>query len=136
MARNRGAKAGDQRSFFEGLAKIALHALAEHALLVEIIWIGGDQDGRNPEAAAHQVSVKLHPRHVRHVNVRHQAMGRSQSWRCQKFRRGREWRDGVAHGLYQPAQGITKRLIIVDNRDQRIFGHRRSTIVQRVLWQG
>ncbi len=116
-ARESGTKAADQVGLLQRLAKVALDTLGQHALPEAIIRMGGDEDRGYCVPCFDQMSIKLHTRHCRHMNIGDQAGGGSERGGCEEFGGGREHRNCVAQGLEEPSQGVAEGLVVIDDRD-------------------
>jgi hypothetical protein len=114
-ARDSGMETVDQYSLLQWLVKIAPNSLTEHPRLDAIIRVSGDENRWDRLPCSVQVHEQLDAGHFRHVNIGDQAGGRRESGGCKKLGGGWKYRNAIAERFEQPAHGIAKGLIVIDD---------------------
>jgi len=89
-----------------------------------LVRVCGNENRRDRVPLIDQVSVELDPGHSRHLNVSDQARGCSEERRCQEIGCRGERLGRVAQRCHELPHGFAKGLVILDDRDQSMFGHR------------
>src|SRR5215475_8304436 len=85
--------------------------------LAHPIGVRRDDDGRNLQAVAHQIVVKLQAGHFWHLQIDNQAFGESSRQRVDKLFRGPK-RLGLKPTMKQcRSQGLQHRQVVIDNSD-------------------
>jgi hypothetical protein len=111
------------------LTEVTNDPTLQNALPGDLIRISGNEDRRNRVARIYEMSVELNSSHARHLNVADQARGFSEERRCQEIGRRRKRFDGVAQRRHEFPHGFAKGLIVLDDRDQCRFRHRRFSFL-------
>ena len=110
------------------LGEVTKDTVLQGAFADGLIRVCGNEDGRNCVARIDEMSVELNAGHSRHLDVADQACGLRKERRCEEIGCRRERFDGVAQRRHELPHGFAKRLIILDDRYQRTFRHRRFNL--------
>jgi len=100
------------------LAKVTNDPIVQGAGPVNVIRVGRHEDRRNRVPRLNEVSVEFEPGHGRHMAVGDQASRFDETRRCEEIGCRRESFDGVARRLQEPAHGLAKEAIILNDRNQ------------------
>jgi len=107
--------------FVKWLAQVAHDPVVQGAIPVYIIGERGHENCRNRAARVDEASIELEPRHDRHVDVGDQTGRFGEARGREKFGGRRKHLDRIAQRSHEPTQGLTKRLIIFNDRNQYLF---------------
>ena len=106
----------------EWLVEVTKYPILPGSGLHNVIGICRHEDCWNHVARSDEAPMQLVSVHPRHVDVGDQADGFTDARRCEEIRCRREDLDGIAERPHEPSHGFEKVPIIVDDRNQRVFG--------------
>src|SRR5438270_9855073 len=110
----------EQIILLEGLAQVTNDAGSQRPLPNAVVGVSGNQDGRNKLSQNRQVAVQIEPGHPGHLHIGNQARGAADVARAQKLFCGRSGLNPISHRLYEALERLAHRLVIVDDRNQRL----------------
>jgi hypothetical protein len=117
------------------LAKVTNDPIVQGARPDVVIGEGRHEDRRNRMPHINEASVELESGHRGHVKVSDQAGGFAKAGGSEEIGGRWEGLDTVAQRPHQPSHGLTKELIVFDDRDQWRFRHTASgTLLWVALW--
>jgi hypothetical protein len=105
------------------LAQVTQDPIVQGASPVGIAGKGRHEDGRNGVARVDKPPAEFEAGHGGHMDVSDQASCFGQVWGREKFGCRRKNVDGMTQRSHEPAHGLTKEAIIIDNRNQYLFHH-------------
>jgi hypothetical protein len=120
-----------QRLFPEGFVQKVHRAAFKRSLSRVVIDMRGDEDDRDIGVVRYQLTLKLESVHAGHPDIENQASRIARLIRTQERFRRRKTLRPKADGLDQIVERIPKRVVVVDNRNERTLGHA-ATISSRV----
>ena len=95
----------------------------EGPLARAVICVRGNEDNRDPPVGRNDLTLQIESVHARHSHIENQACRIARLIRTQKRFRRRETLRPKADRSDQIVEGIPKRVVIVDNRNERNPGH-------------
>jgi hypothetical protein len=105
------------------LTQVTHDPIVQGASPVNVIRKRGYEDCRDRVARVDKASVEFEPGHGRHMDVGDQAGCFGEERGREKFGSRREDVDRIAQRSHEPAHGLTKEPIIIDDRKQYLFHH-------------
>jgi hypothetical protein len=112
--------------FIQWLAKVTNDTIMQSAALDVVVGVSRYKDDRNRIPFVHEVSVEFNPGHRRHMDVSDHATRFVKMRGRKEFGCRKKCFDSIAQGPHEPFHGLTKELIILDDRDQWRFRHTAS----------
>src|SRR5215469_13122308 len=117
------ANASCEMLFLRRLTQVTHDAVVQRASPVNVIGKRSDENRRNRLARVDKASVEFEPGHGRHLDVGDQTGCFGEARGREKFPCRREKVGRIAERSHEPAHGLTKELIIIDDRNQYLFHH-------------
>ena len=92
--------------------------------VVGYVAIGGEEDNRQMDIAADELSLQFVAVHTRHVDVKHQT-----AWRCPDYRFQESARRFQKSGMLRPSgfdnqsKAVAYRIVVIDNKNAGLSAH-------------
>ena len=112
------AKTPHEMLLINGLSKVANDPIVQGAGTDVVVRIGRYEDSRNCIPRIDEVSVEFESGHCGHMDVSDQTGGLDKARGSEEIRRRWEGFDAVTQRPHEPAHGLAKELIILDDRNQ------------------
>jgi hypothetical protein len=109
--------------FIHRLTHVTHGAVMQRAGPINIIGKRGYEDCRNRVARVEKAPEEFETRHGRHMDVGDQAGCFGKPRRREKFCCRREGVDRMAERSHEPAHGLAKEPIVIDDRNQYLLHH-------------